>query len=94
MLHSQRIQIQSVLAHILDKFKNNGQESSITKMIQCLGWRSLLQRHADGQLILLYKMINGHVVVDNTSYLIPIIRHSRHIHSASYLVPYEQKKYI
>ena len=33
-------------------------ESSVTEMILDLGWRSLLQ------LILLYRMINGHVAVD------------------------------
>ena len=49
------------------------------------------QRCADGRLFLLYKMINGHVAVDYSSDLISV---TRHIHSASYLLPYEQKKYI
>ena len=57
-------------------------------------WVKIEQRCADGWLILLYKMVNGHVVVDYSSYIIPVTRHSRHIYSASYLLPYEQKKYM
>ena len=63
-------------------------ELSITEMIWCLGRPSLQQHRPLGW------MINAHVAVDCSSCLIPVTRQSRHIHSASYLLSYKQKKYI
>ena len=40
---------------------NNSHKSRVTEMIKCLGQCSWQQHHVGDQLILLYKMINGHV---------------------------------
>ena len=42
--------------------------SSITRMQQALGWRSLEQRRADARLCMLYKITHGMVAIQMLSY--------------------------
>lgn len=69
-------------------------ESSVSAMIEELGWRSLEQRRADGRLILFYKIVHGLVAVNLSSQLIPVTRLTRHLHPMAFLLPSESKEYI
>ena len=44
--------------------------SSVTDMLNYLGWRSLEMRRVDTHMSMMYKMSNGLVAVDTTSYLV------------------------
>ena len=66
----------------LKKYHNT---SSVSDMLQDLGWRSLEQRRADARLTLLYKIHHGHVPINASKYLRPTTRISRHSHSDSYI---------
>ena len=54
--------------------------SSVTVMQHKLDWRSLEQRQSDARLIMLYKIINGHVAIPLPSYLKQPTRMTRHSH--------------
>ena len=75
-------------------FNNYSYESSVTPMLNQLGWRSLLQRRADIRLAFLYKSINGLVAVDLSNQLVPHTRFSRHHHSLSFFIPSETTLYL
>ena len=66
----------------LKKYHNT---SSVSDMLQDLGWRSLEQRRADARLTLLYKIHHGHVPINASKYPRPMTRTSRHSHSDSYI---------
>ena len=68
--------------------------SSVTEMLQTLGWRSLLQRRADLRLILFYKCLHGLVAVDLSPGLIPQRRCTRRSHPMSFILPSETTKYL
>ncbi len=68
--------------------------SSVTHMLQQLGWRSLLQRRADIRLTFLYKSLNGLIAADLLQFLTPQHRASRHNHPMSFVPLSETKQYI
>ena len=59
--------------------------SSVTDMLENLGWRTLEQRRVDVQLALLFKIYNGLIPVDATKYLSHPTQRSRHSHSYSFI---------
>ena len=60
--------------------------SSVTDMLENLGWRTLEQRRVDARLALLFKICNGLIPVDARNYLRHPPPRSRHSHSYS-LIP-------
>lgn len=61
--------------------------SSVTTMLQDLGWKTLAQRREDARLCLLYKIVHNQVEIARENYLIPISRPTRHHHSNSFHIP-------
>ena len=59
--------------------------SSVTDMLENLGWRTLEQRRVDTRLALLLKIYNGLIPVDARKYLRHPTRRSRHSHSYSFI---------
>ena len=59
--------------------------SSVTDMLENLGWRTLEQRRVDARLALLFKIYNGLIPVDARKYLRHPSRRSRHSHSYSFI---------
>ena len=59
--------------------------SSVTVMLENLGWRTLEQRRVDARLALLFKIYNGLIPVDARKYLRHPTRRSRHSHSYSFI---------
>ena len=58
--------------------------SSVTAMINSLGWRTLEQRRADARLCLFYKIVYGLVAVPLPHYIQPSNRVSRYCHSMTF----------
>ena len=54
--------------------------SSVTQMINTLGWRSLEQRRADARLIMFYKIVHGLVEIQLPSYIHRQVRMTRTTH--------------
>ena len=54
--------------------------SSVSDMLDKLGWRTLEQRRSDSRLVLFYKIIHCYVAVPVPSYVIPLTRISRTSH--------------
>ena len=75
-------------------YRDYSRDSSVTAMLQCLGWRSLLQRRADARLVLFYKCLHGLVSVDLSKDLVHQTRETRRTHPMSYIIPFESKLYI
>ena len=63
---------------------NYGTRSSVTAMLNQLGWRTLEQRRADARLCLFYKIVYGLVAVPLPNYIQPTHRISRYCHSMTY----------
>ena len=63
---------------------NFDRQSSVTKMVKQLGWRSLEQRRADARLCLFYKVIHGLVAVPLPDYIHHSNRISRYCHSMTF----------
>lgn len=59
--------------------------SSVTNMLDELGWRSLEQRRADLRLTMLYKITRGLTLVNRANYLRPVKRATRRTHSESFI---------
>ena len=59
--------------------------STVSNMLQDLGWRSLEQWRADARLSLLYKVHSGHVPINASKYLRPMTCRSRHSHNNSFI---------
>ena len=57
---------------------------SVTDMLCELGWRSLANRRIDARMILLYKIIHGHVAIELPTYFERPIRYTRHMHPLVY----------
>lgn len=55
--------------------------SSVTNMLQVLGWRSLEQLRTDTRLIFLYNIVNHLVAVPSIGILLPVTRPTRHTHT-------------
>ena len=58
--------------------------SSVTAMLQELGWRTLEQRQADARLCLFYKIVYGLVAVPLSDYIQLLNSNSRHCHSLTF----------
>ena len=58
--------------------------SSVTQMMQQLGWRSLEHRRADARLCLFYKIVFGLVAIPMPAYIHCQARPSRNCHSLTY----------
>ncbi|MCG7869528.1 MAG: reverse transcriptase family protein, partial [Candidatus Thiodiazotropha taylori] len=58
--------------------------SSVTTMLNTLGWRSLEQRRADARLCLFYRIVYGLVAIPMPDYIQPITRDSSNCHSMAY----------
>ena len=69
---------------VLGRYHN---KSSVTDMLAHLGWRSLQLRRIDTRLTMLYKMRNGLVSLDTSSYLIPMTGIASSAQPHKYLVP-------
>ena len=67
--------------------------SSVTNMLQTLGWRSLSDRRNDAKLCMIYKIANGLVGIPANKYLIPRMSVTREQHSLSYLIPHSRCNY-
>ena len=76
--------------YVLNRFHNT---SSVTNMIETLGWRSLEYRRMDASLCLFYKIVNGLVLIPADQYLIPLLRSSRLHHPLAYQIPYSNCDY-
>lgn len=63
---------------------NYDYRSSVTAMLQGLGWRTLEQRRADARLCLFYKIVYGLVAVPIPDYIQPSNRVSRYCHSMTF----------
>ena len=63
---------------------NYDYRSSVTAMLDQLGWRSLAQRRVDARLCLFYKIVHGLVAVPLPDYIIPTHRVSRYCHSMTF----------
>ena len=63
---------------------NYDTRSSVTAMLNQLGWRTLEQRRADARLCLFCKIVYGLVAVPLPNYVQPTHRISRYCHSMTY----------
>ena len=63
---------------------NYDTRSSVTAMLNQLGWRTLEQRRADARLCLFYKIVYGLVAVPLPNYVQPTHRMYRYCHSMTY----------
>ena len=59
--------------------------SSVTQMINTLGWRSLEQRRADAWLLMFYKIVHGLVEIPLPTYMQRQIRMTRTTHSYHFM---------
>ena len=76
--------------YVLNRFHNT---SSVTGMIDTLGWRSLEYRRMDASLCLFYKIVNGLVLIPADQYLIPLSRSTRLHHPLAYQIPHSNCDY-
>jgi len=68
--------------------KNNyHNRSSVTDMINDLGWRSLQDRRRDARLTMLFKIDTEQVAIDKSNHLIQPNRLSRNMHPRSFQIP-------
>ncbi len=74
----------------LNRFHNT---SSVTNMVELLGWRSLEYRRLDASLCLFYKIVNGMVLIPADQYLIPISRSTRLHHPLAFQIPHSNSDY-
>lgn len=71
--------------------RDYSRDSSVTTMLNELGWRTLAQRRADGRLYMIYKIVHGLVAIPQNDYLTPLTRPTHHHHSNSFRIPYASK---
>ena len=57
--------------------------SSVTSMLDVLGWRTLEQRRSDARLAMLFKIVNGQIAIPSDQLVRPS-RLTRHSHSYSF----------
>ena len=67
--------------------------SSVTAIVNDLGWRTLEQRRADARLCLFFKMVYGLVVVPLPDYIEQSNRISRYCHSMTFRQLHTSKDY-
>ena len=63
---------------------NFERQTSVTRIVQDLGWRTLDQRRADARLCLFYKIVHGLVAVPLPEYIQYSNRVSRYCHSMTF----------
>ena len=76
--------------YVLNRFHNT---SSVTGMIESLGWRSLEYRRIDASLCLFYKIVHGLVLIPTNHYMIPPFRSTRLHHDFAYQIPHSNCNY-
>ena len=77
---------------VLNRYHNT---SSVTDMLQHLGWQTLQQRRQNACLVNFYKMSHGLVAVSPSQYSTPINRATRHHHQYSYVqIPAKAQSYL
>jgi hypothetical protein len=59
--------------------------ASVTEMLNELWWRSLEERRIDARLVLMYKIVQGLVLVSCSNLLRPALTRSRNTHEHSFL---------
>ena len=65
--------------------------SSVTRMLNQLGWASLEQRRSDARLLLFYKAVHGLIAIPISSYLDPAgasQKITRHSHPYKFQIPH------
>ena len=70
-----------VARFVLRRYRNT---SSVSDMLDQLQWESLEDRHAKGQINLMFKIVNGLAVVDH-AHLVPSTSRTRSAHSSKFL---------
>ena len=89
-----RLQLEKIQRRAARWTVNNfDNRSSITAMLDQLGWRSLEQRRADARLCLFYKIVYGLVAVPLPEYVQPTHRVSRYCHSITFRQIHTSTKY-
>lgn len=63
---------------------DNSHYSSVTSMLEKLGWRSLGNRRCDSRLLMFFKIVHGLVAVPMPQYVLPTTRLTRHMHPLSF----------
>ena len=58
--------------------------SSVTKMLEDLGWKNLAERRRDLRLALLYKIVHGHIAVPTDDILVTADNRTRSNHQYKY----------
>ena len=66
--------------------RNYNRTSSVSDMLDQLGWKSLQSRRESMRLYMLYKLYHGIVATDGMPLLTPVQRNSRHQNSQAYKV--------
>ena len=72
--------------YVCNRYHNT---SSVTNMLNGLGWRSLQARRTDAKLVFLYKIVNGLVAIPIQPYLTPVIRKDSKFHNTQGFIPYQ-----
>ena len=67
--------------------------SSVSDMLERLGWRTLEQQRADSRLVLFYKIVHGLVAIPLPTYVIPLNRYSRTTHPLAFRQLYARTDY-
>ena len=67
----------------LNRYRNR---SSVTEMLEELGWQSLQERRKQARLCMLYKIKHDMVAIDAKQYITPMNRPTRHTNSQAYVV--------
>jgi hypothetical protein len=67
---------------VLHRFHNT---SSVTGMIQQLGWITLEQRRQNARLAMMYRLVHGLVAVNPHTYITPVLRQTRLSHQYSFI---------
>ena len=76
--------------YTLNRYHNT---SSVSEMLNQLGWTPLSVRREIQRLAMMYKIRNGLVAIDADKYLTPVKRATRHAHKLGYLVPQSSADY-
>lgn len=66
--------------------KRNRNRSSLTDMVNELGWKSLQERRRETGLAMIYKIVNEKVAINKDKYLEKVTRLSRYIQKHAYIL--------
>ena len=76
--------------YVLHRYHNT---SSVSEMLQTLGWHTLLQRREQARLCMLFKIHTGSVAVNKDQYIIPMSHFTPGTHPYRYRIPYSRCDY-